>query len=498
MIARWARERPAATGLAVRMVLATALPALMDDGSLLRGVRYTDVDHDVYADAAALVRRGCDPYDRHTYRYTPFLAAALAATDRPWFGRTLFCVADTVCGVVVATVRRRRRRPGVDENDDAATLRDALWWLYNPLAINICTRGSAESFIVLLPVLLTLYVALTDDGPVLGRLQRKKGDVGLVVRAGLCGVVHGIAVHSKLYPVIYTPSYMAYFGCASCRRDRTSETSTKNTGVLSFVRRWARRVLRPAPALFLFVSAAVFVVTTWAGARWYGPRALDEGLLYHFSRLDHRHNYSFYWYPIYLARARNEVPAASFFVGDVGLENDEDDDVVNDWVLFLIRRGLFAPQILLLLGCSTGLASRGRDLPLALFLQTYLFVAFNRVVTGQYFTWYLCLLPLCAERLRTDGDRGRALRTAAAIVGVATLSWLGTAFRLEMTSAVDRNGDVGPHLLNWAASLAVFGAHLNMMRALLSSYDFGGEENEDDDVTTVVAGGVSTETKKQR
>ena len=60
---------------------------------------------------------------------------------------------------------------------------NACTWLHNPLVMNVSTRGSAESVIVAL-VLLTIHL-----------YQQK---VFL-----LTGLVYGLAIHLKIYPLIF-------------------------------------------------------------------------------------------------------------------------------------------------------------------------------------------------------------------------------------------------------------------------------------------------------
>jgi hypothetical protein len=273
-------KHPVHVGLVIRLVLCFALPTLLDDGALLGGVKYTDVDYDVFVDASYHVSNGRSPYDRHTYRYTPYLAKLLSlplhggggggrggrgrwggiddALISRYFGRVLFCIADVICGYVVIVLRRECRGTSRDDDDESSsmdavgnregddgdvdddgrgmwkrwsTMRrtmpspeivDALWWLYNPLSINICTRGSAESLVVLLPVLMTVAIsqngrrphhritAAEEDGIDAANrsMHSKFASVG---RASLAGIFHGIGIHAKLYPVIYTLSFMSNF-----------------------------------------------------------------------------------------------------------------------------------------------------------------------------------------------------------------------------------------------------------------------------------------------
>jgi phosphatidylinositol glycan class M len=427
-------ERSVWVGLLIRLGLAWFLPWALDDEGLLPGVAYTDIDYHVFTDAASYIQQGQSPYERDTYRYTPFLAALLALLPREG-GRYLFCLADAACGWMIVHFRQKARSSSTMISTSPSTpiispqLQDALWWLYNPLAINICTRGSAESLMVLLPVLLT-YAAASSWAS-----TAKKSWTSVI----LASFWHGVAIHSKLYPVIYTLSFMTFFAPASEQRPTLSESkfsSKSSRGLLfvpSYLWSWARRLLQPAPLLFLFTSLTTFALLTYLAVLYYGQQALDEGLLYHFSRVDHRHNYSMHWFWIYLARARGGANMA------------------------LVGRLLLLPQLTLLFYTSLGIAPH--NLSLALFVQTFLFVAHNKVITAQYFTWYLCLLPLCSESLALTRRVAIALGTLLASV----LFWLGSAYCLEMQG-------MAVHRLVWLASVVFFGANVNLLGALLDSY----------------------------
>jgi len=385
-------EYPFTIGLALRLFIAWLLPLLLDDGLLLPGVAYTDIDYHVFTDAANYINQGQSPYQRHTYRYTPFLALILSQIN----GRYLFCLADALCGKLILYLqwKQSKKQP---------SLLSYFMWIYNPLAINICTRGSAESFVVLLPVLMTIATATMESR-------------ALVPRALLAGILHGIAVHAKVYPIIYSLSFVAYFG-------RVSDAPTFITSFPGFVAVWVRRCLRPAPLVFALAFVATFSGLTYMAVILYGREALDEGLLYHLTRVDHRHNYSMWWYPIYLAR--RQTPG----------------------VLLMI------PQAVLLLVTSLGMD----DLGWTLFVQTYLFVTLNKVITAQYFTWYLCLLPLCRFHI------SKRLVYASLGVGVSMLIWLGSAYFLEMQG-------LPVHRIVWMASVAYFGANIHLLRVLIASY----------------------------
>lgn len=89
----------------------------------------------------------------------------------------------------------------------------------------------------------------------------------------------------------------------------------------------------------------------------YGWEFLWETYLYHVIRKDHRHNFSPYFYQIYLSTAEESNPYGA-----------------------LIGVLTFLPQIILLLAIAF---KYHRDIGFCTFLQTLTFVAFNKVCTVQ-------------------------------------------------------------------------------------------------------------------
>jgi phosphatidylinositol glycan class M len=86
----------------------------------------------------------------------------------------------------------------------------------------------------------------------------------------------------------------------------------------------------------------------------YEDEFLQETYFYHVTRKDHRHNFSVWFYNIYLTFESSEAQILGFLT--------------------------FFPQLLLVL--ASGFAF-GKDIFFACFIQTFLFVTFNKVCTSQ-------------------------------------------------------------------------------------------------------------------
>ena len=406
--------------------------------------KYTDVDYWIFSDAARAVSLGLSPFVRTTYRYTPLLAYLLVPGH--WlkldgsFGKFLFSAVDLCVGFLIYRLLRLKGWHSVDAARSAA-----ISWLLNPMALAISTRGNAES-IVCAVCLGVVYL--------------------LMVRKRLAAaVLFGFAVHFKLFPIIFAPSVLFFLGLYHRKKSSSSpatEPSSKEGKQESFslsqgmgVKLSNSPLLRsaspnkltetlsaaamqkgksvvsrlslhaktgeslsstplkttttacgtrvtiypPSPVLlslfngqltvksshlvFAAISAGTFAVLTGVFYAIYGQTYLQEAVLFHLTRRDHRHNFSPYFLPFYF-ESIFPLPKYSSIAA-------------------------FIPQVVLVLLVAFKYARK--DLPFACFLQTFLFVTFNKVCTSQYFLWYLCFLPVITGSLRR----------------MSTLKWSGIA-----------------------------------------------------------------------
>ncbi|CAM9566042.1 unnamed protein product [Discosporangium mesarthrocarpum] len=365
-------------------------------------VKYTDIDYEVVTDAAKLVVNGDSPYGRATYRYSPLLAYILVPNVllHPCWGKIVFSIGDLAVGRCVESILIGQ---GID---GARSLQFACLWLLNPLSINVSTRGSFDSITSAL-VLWTTFSVL-------------KGSVVLAA------IVYGVAVHLRVYPIIYALT----FALATATDPRGMGTSTQNKpGVgtdVSLMRLFNRRTL-----VFAFLSASTFFFCTFLCVWTYGQEYTQNALLYHVTRTDNRHNYSMYWYWIYL-----------------------DYGATHRWLLGLVS---FVPQAVLMFAVAVRFFV---DLPFCILVQTVVFVVFNKVCTGQYFTWYLSLVPVVLPKL--------AFRVGQAwsLVGMwacALAGWLFYAWHLEMQGN-------NTFLYLWGASILFFMANVILLACLVGGY----------------------------
>ena len=163
--------------MAISFIIHMALIMLCDLQDHYLHLKYTDIDYIVFSDAAQHILNGSSPFDRPTYRYSPILAYFMIPNHLlfPQFGKVLFSLFDVLGGYLLY-------RTLVSENKSFKSRIYHLLWLYNPLTLIISTRGSCESMICTM-VILVLYLLIKKH----------------YLMAGLC---FGFVVHFKIYPII--------------------------------------------------------------------------------------------------------------------------------------------------------------------------------------------------------------------------------------------------------------------------------------------------------
>ncbi len=287
----------------------------------LLNVKFTDIDYRVFSDASAHVLNGHSPYNRHTYRYTPLLAWLLVPNHILFysFGKLVFISLDVLSGWLMCKVLELQ---GISKRDQIIA---CSFWLLNPLTAVVSSRGNAESVMAFL--LTTCLYALMKD------------------KVFVSALLYGLAVHVKIYPIIYSLPLVLKLGPVPWVRHPSSR--------IGFIIKW-EHLINCNRTVFAITSTVTFILLT-AMCYWlYGWQFLYESLLYHVTRTDIRHNFSVYFYMLYLTQGM--------------------------WVSPFISLMVFVPQLVLVVMTAIRYY---QDLPFCFFVQTFLFVTFNKVCTSQ-------------------------------------------------------------------------------------------------------------------
>lgn len=462
-------------------------------------VKYTDIDYKVFTDASRHVLYGNSPYDRHTYRYSPLVAIFLIPNllIHHSFGKILFSLIDIVAAILIRVLVKymvteyntyekklsmkinqnielkkiefkskkkfKKRNRHVDnfrtknENKnpfDVLADTAMLCWLYNPLTIAIGTRGNCDSVAGTL-VLLTLYY-----------LQCKR-------KYFTAGIVHGISVHFRLYPIIYSLAYFMYlsrfsFYSTEDRRKRTNtkaiENDIKNKQIKNAENNLIQKsqtvdsvvsnldhpkerktIFKMEYLLYLIpnfnqlklISGFVFSFSclTLVFYNLYGYKFLYEAYIYHFVRKDTRHNFSLYFYLLYLTA----------WVKNIGI-----------WQKVLI----VLPQTVLIAVFSVRYGLNKYSLNFSVLVQTIVMVIYNSVLTSQYFVWIMTVLPICLWQIKIPIEK------AIILVGVwfvAQAVWLLPAYMLEFQGE-------NTFLFVWTQSVSFFCANIAILGRLIKYF----------------------------
>ncbi|XP_044767029.1 GPI mannosyltransferase 1 [Coccinella septempunctata] len=404
-------------------------------------VPYTDIDYKVFTDASRYVLEGKSPFERHTYRYSPLLAIILTPNIlvSSLFGKFLFSVIDLFVGLLIRKIilyniqeyyefmqknkfylkMRSKYIKNISENDQnfcnitIAANTGMVVWLYNPLTIAIATRGNCDSiagFLVLSSILC---------------IQCKK-------MYFLAGVMHGLAIHFRLYPIFYSLTFFMYLSDYSFYvvPKEENETDVKKT---IFKKKYLFYLIPNRNQMSLIAGCVLslsFFITIFYYL--YGYEFLHETYLYHFIRKDTRHNFSLYFYLQYLTAYIKNIPI---------------------WQKVLVS----LPQLVLLVVLSVKYGLDRVSMNFGILIQTIVIVSFNTVLTSQYFVWIMVVLPICLWQIKTT------LRAAffwITIWFLAQGAWLLPAYLLEFKGQ-------NTFIFIWLQSVAFFCANIAILGRLI-------------------------------
>ena len=318
-------------------------------------ILYTDIDYHVFSDGAKELLLGKNPYERETYRYTPILAFLMTPNIFFYysFGKFLLSTIDVIVGFLIEKLLIVQNNKN---SNDEKFVYNSLFYLYNPIIIVICTRGSADCIITCLVVLCLLLLEMKYYL--------------------LSAFVYGFAVHFKIYPIIYAPAIYLYLVNKIYNNNNQNENENKNSYLKFILQKFLfpiflilKNIHKYYSILYVLISSFTFLSLLIIFYKIIGYKFLYEYLLYHIIRKDHRHNYSMFYYLIYLT--------------------------YNSKLSKFLSLITFLPQIILIILITILMFEK---INLCLIVLTMVFVVFNKVITAQYFIWYLCLMPLIVNR----------------------------------------------------------------------------------------------------
>ncbi|VTZ67707.1 GPI mannosyltransferase 1, putative [Plasmodium chabaudi chabaudi] len=372
-------------GILIRVI--TYYYGLWQDNNL--NVKFTDIDYYVFSDAAKYVLNNKSPYNRYTYRYTPLLAYLMIPNFiiNFSFGKFLFSSIDFLVSIIIIKIIK------IKYPETKNYILYASLWLLNPLVITISLRGNADCIPCLLVLLTVLFI-----------YQKK---------IYLSAFFYGLSVNFKIYPIIYALPLMLYLNKNYLNKDNIFQLKQIKTedryinkirNIFYIIRNFFKELFKLNSdqlkfSLFSFITFLALNIIFYA---IYGYEFLYESFIYHLVRQDHKHNFSLFFYIMYLT-----------------IEN-------NSKIIPLIT---FIPQFILvaLFGFKYGKS----NLELSMFLQTLSFIALNKVITSQYFIWCTPFLPIILNSITLNKTNLILIFCAVLLFIIAKAQWLFWAYYLE-------------------------------------------------------------------
>lgn len=410
----------------------------------LSEIQYTDVDYRVVTDGASHVLNLNSPFKRHTYRYTPLLAYLVLPNLllHHSFGKFVFSLFDIFIGVLIKwillncyrgnkisiekkllkleTLNNRnkylikRKNEILNSNNETLPPKyirmaeiSAYFWLYNPLTMVIATRGNGDCVSCSL-VLASLYFLLKNEQTVLQFFT--------------AGIFLGISIHFRLYPIGFCLAFYL------TTLDKQLET----------IKDHLQAILMPNAKQLALVAGTITSLTVSTGLFYYlyGYQYLYESMLFHLVRKDTRHNFSLYFYQQYLS---------------------------SNFDISLLEKILtFLPQLVLIVIITLRYGKHRQTVGFALFAIAFVMVAYNPVVTSQYFVWFLSLLPLSVKNFKNIGMRKAVFIPVMWFISQG--GWLLPAYLLEF-----RGWNTFEFI--WIQSIVFFFSNILILQMLVTNYD---------------------------